>query len=233
MSIGFDKLAINHQLLFGPTFEEMTGLLAHDRAKPEHTLTLHGAPAWSSLPNGRPYLDFDSATHDYLDCPAADTADLDFTTGPYTIAAWVYLRHSAQSQLLIGRYGLDLDGWEVVLDDNSEVCQLRHMHGSLPTTRTGCYSDGWVIGSWELLIITRSGAYPLMYKTGVPLDMTYDTGGLSDPDTCNRDLVVGARYTKDANWLDAMLWYPRIWGRALTPAECVGLTQEEGHWFGV
>lgn len=83
------------------------------------------------------------------------------------------------------------------------------------------------------MVITRSGAYPRMYRDGEEVQVTYDVGGLSDPDTCNRDLVIGTRYTKDANWYDGGMWRTRIWGRELNRDEIQFMYESERGRLGV
>lgn len=232
--IGYDKVDLDYKLLFHLQEREGAGLLAHDSAKPHHILTLHGPPTWVSLARGLSVLDFNGAG-DYLDCPAAMTADMDFTSGDYSIGGWIYHNATATSKMIIGRYGLDLDGWELYLYDSIThfYLQLRHHHGSLATDRTGCYSQNWVNGAWHFFGISRSGAYPLHYRNGDPVPVTYDPSGLNDPDPCNRDLVVGCRYTKNTDWYAGQNWGLRVWDRALSAEDWMRLFYIEKGWFGM
>jgi hypothetical protein len=263
MSIGlFDKIAINDQLLLSLPFREGSGLITHDEAKPDHLLTQQdlggGSFAWGNLASGCPYLDFISvgfgATDGvYLDCPNADTLDLDFTSGDYSIVVWVNHRPvgNVKPKNIVGRYRVDAaappaafgDGWEVYLETNGGVdyLELRHHHVSLGTSiadsRDGCFSTGWATGSWNLLGITRhkiaGTSWPQHYRDGLPLAMAYSTPGLRDPDTSPSDLVIGARYSKDSNWLDGMMWNLRIWSRELSGEDMRFIVDRERHWFGV
>jgi len=236
MVLGYDHLTVNNGLLLDLQFCEGVGTLTQDWAKPRHEpVTLQTPPVWTQRVNDLCYLDFDGAG-DYLDCPAAATADLDFTAGDYSIAAWYNLVDTSLSEILVGRYGVDLDGWEVywyIGGGGQQYMSLRHHHSSLAPTRTGCYSDSWPPGVWTFMVITRSGAYPKMYRDGQEVKVTYDVGGLSDPDTCNRDLVIGTRYTKNANWFMGGMWGMRVWGRVLTPNEVRFLFERERERFDV
>ena len=238
MRRALDKARINEGLLLYIPYREMTGQVVRDHAKPHHPLTGHNL-TWASGPPITP-SDIGTAVFDgastYIDSPAADTADLDFTTGDYSIAVWFYYQVTTMSQILIGRYGVDLDGWELYIYDPGLTLNLRHHHSSLAPApvRSACASGGWSTGAWHFAGISRSGAYPLHYRNGVPLEMIYDpVGGLSDPDSCNRDLVGGCRFTKDANWYSGYKAPLRVWDRGLEGWEFRQLFEMERHWFGV
>jgi len=232
----YDRLSLHEGMALDLPYREGNGVLTRDVARPvRHAATLVGAPVWTQTPLANlTVLDFDGAG-DYLECDAADTADLDFTTGDYSLAVWVNWTAGAISQIVLGRYAIDVDGWETYLTKigAAESLTQRHHHASLAPDRTGCYSLGWVPGQWWLLGITRSGAYPLHYRNGVPLTMTYDVGGLLDPDSCNRDLVIGCRFSKDTNWYKGQMWRPRIWSRSLSAFEMSMLFEMERSFFGV
>ena len=244
MPIGYDKLALNYGTLLDLSFLEGSGVITHDRAKPSRVLTQRdpggGSFAWGNLPSGYPYLEFTTigggATDGvYLDCPAADTVDLDFITDDYTILFWSNWQSDGFSAIVVGRYGTELDGWDCFFNAGSSSLSLRHNHLSLtPNLSSQCFSAGWGVGVWKLAGIIRRGAslYPLMYRNGIPLEMSYEVTGMLDPDTCNRDLVVGCRNTKDANWFKGMLRGLRVWGRALSPREMLMIWNMERHWFG-
>lgn len=232
VATGFDK-GVNLGLLLALPLQEGIGLVTYDTAKPHHPIAISGAPVWSSVPSGLGVLVFDGL-NDYLDSPAAATVDLDFTAGDYSLAVWFNkVASGGATDMIIGRYALDLDGWELCILDAAGVVQLRHMHSSLAPVRTGCFSLNWICGVWQLLIVTRSGAYPLMYRDGIPIGVTYDAGGLSNPDTANRDLVIGTRYTKNTNWFTGNMWNIRVWNRALRPEEVLHIWNKERWRFGV
>jgi len=243
---GYDKLSLDHGLLLDLPFREGVGVITRDIARPHHLLTQRdpggGSFAWGNLATGCPYLEFvtvgfGAADGVYLDCPAADTPDLDFTSGDYSIGVWVNHADTGHfnPKIVIGRYGVDLDGWEVYLerDTGLGVHYLEHRHHHAPD-RDGCYSTGWTPDSgWAFLGISRSGLYPQHYRNAIPLEMSYSAGGLLDPDACNRDLVIGARYTKDADWYKGRMWRPRVWGRSLALEEWQMIFEMERQRFGV
>lgn len=226
---------INEGLLFSLPFYEAAGLITQDTAKPHHPAALHGPPSWTPIASDLGVLDFNGATN-YLDSPAADTVDLDFTIGDYSIVVWTYHEFMAQSQIVLARYGTDLDGWELYFFDPTagKPLTLRHHHASLaPDTRDGCYSLGWDNDVWWLLGISRSGLYPQHFRNGMEVEVVYEAGGLKDPDACARDLVMATRYTKNADWYKGMVWNPRIWQRKLEPWEHKAIWDSEKGLFGL
>ena len=252
--LGYDKYSINHQMLLDLPFREGVGTITRDIAKPHHQpVTLEdpggGSFVWTSPVSGLPCLEFVTvgfgATDGvYLDCSAANTADINFTSGDYSVVAWVNHRDTGhfKPKIVAGRYGVDIDGWEVYLESNTMLVppvhylEHRHHHASLGAgnLRDGCYSTGWTPDSgWSLIGISRSGLYPKHYRNGLPLVMSYGADGMRNPDTCNRDLVIGARFTKDQDWYYGYMSRPRLWDRELSADEFMFIFNSEKHWYGV
>jgi len=244
---GYDSIAENESILLDLPFYEGTGVITQDQAKPHHPITLidpgGGSFTWTSLASGLMALEFGTAGYGvtdgvYLDCSAANSADLDFTSGDFSIGCWIKWTTGTQSQMIIGRYGVNLDGWEVYLNVSGglNTVSQRHSHVSLtPNTNSNCYSTGWTPGTWFLLGISRLGSslYPQHYQNAHRIGMVYETSGMLDPDTCNRDLTIGCRYTKDANWYKGLMWRPRVWNVALSQANWKAIFESERDYFGV
>lgn len=175
----------------------------------------------------------------YLDCAAANCVDLNFTTGDFSIGVWInWDSTGGWSEIIIGRYEVNVSGWEVYLDISAgrNTVSQRHSHASLaPNTNSNCFSTGWTPGVWAFLGISRISGdlYPVHYRNGVALTMAYETSGMLDPDTCSQDLVIGCRYTKDANWYRGPMWRPRLWDRALTALDWLNIFEAERDYFGV
>lgn len=233
MVVAHDKKRLYHdQLLLSLSFEEGAGLVFKDRAKPHHFSDGLNI-AWTTLPSNLQVATFNGASA-YTDIAAADSVDLNIITEDYSVVGWINYQALAQSQIIIGRYGVDLDGWEVYLYSINNTLSLRHHHSSLADARDGCYSSDWNTGTWSLFGISRNSLYPKMYRNGVEVEVTYGINGMRDPDTCNRDLVIGCRYTKDANWFSGYMQGLRVWvGRALSLHDHRYLFETERHWFGV
>ena len=232
MAIGYDKLSLNAQLLLGLPFEEGTRILTYDRAKAHHELTLNGVPTWNSLANGLPYLDFNSANPDWLDCGAAATADLDFTAGDFSGAIWVRPDSVATAQWLIIRGLAANDGWEFYMDPADLVFRT-HQAATTQTNR----SAAAIIAAttWNLAGFARDGTSVRLYLNG--LDVTATAVPLVNPLTSARELHIGIQNDEATNPYDGRIAGgppgPRIWGRALSAYEHLQIFNMEKHWFGV
>ena len=240
---GYDIKSKNMECLLDLPFFEGADILAHDIAKPHHTLTQvdpgGGAFAWGNLETGCPYLEWipigGGATDGvYLEGAAADTVDLNFISGDYSIGGWVnWGAGTNQSEIIIGRYATEIDGWDIYFNAVSNTLSHRHHHSSLGAgnLKSECFSRGWVPGTWDFFGVSRGSLYPQHYRNGVPLVMDY--GGLTmlDPDTANRNLVMGCRDTNNANWYYGRMWRPRVWPKCLSTEEWRDIFESEKHWF--
>jgi len=171
----------------------------------------------------------------YIECDNADCPDLDFMAGDYSLGCW-FNWESISSEIIMGRYELNVSGWELYLYGAAQdYLTLRHHHaGTLVggNPRSGCYSSGWTPGVWWFMGVSRyGGGEAYHYRNGVALPMF--TGGMVDPETCSKDLVLGARFTKDSDFYKGQMWRPRIWLRALFANEWLNIFETERGWFGV
>lgn len=229
MAIAYDAYTLNHQILLDLTLEEAIGGRAHDRSKGHRWLTLNGPPTWTQMASRLTVLDFGGAA-DYLDCPNADTADLEFTSGDYSIAGWINWSAGVDSQIVIGRYAVDVGGWELYLYNPTNLLTLRHHHAGGAAARSAVYSAGWTQSTLHFMGVCRSGNSATFYRNGVPLAVT---GVLEDAEATVQDLVIGTRFTKDANWFNGQMWRPRVWGRELQEEEMKRLFDLEKNYLGV
>ncbi|MBA7663298.1 hypothetical protein ES703_71337 [subsurface metagenome] len=233
--IGYDNLVFNHQVLLDLPFREGIGALyTHDVAKPHHPLTMVGAPAWTPLASGLMVLTL--TANDYIWGLAADTVDLDFTAGDYSLGGWFYFTPGgADDKTLMARFLLDNDGWELYHYTN-EILTLRHHHAAGATVRTAAYSENWAFSKWWFMGVSRSGAGAQFYRGDasglVALTTTISPGGLIDPETSGANFFVGTD-TTGVNDYNGMLWRPRPFGKALSESEWRLIFEMERHWLGV
>ncbi len=242
----YDLILENEGILFDLPFREGVGDITQDYAKPHHPITLEdpgtGVLSWEALDSGLMVLDFlpsggGVGDGNYLKSLAADTADLNFTTGDYSFGIWVNQEETVvDSQIIIGKYLLNSRGWEIytTLSAGIYYLSLRHHHLNGLATRSSCFSVGWTYGNWYFIGISRVAGYPLMYRNAEAVEMTYSVGGIESPESsAASDLVIGARYTKDTNWIKGKYWRPRLWGRALSAVEWLKLFEKERDFFGI
>ena len=224
----YDNLDINTNILLDLPFREGIGTITHDVAKPHHTVDLINTPTWTALDSGLMTLDF-NGTSEYLEASNASTADLGFTSGDFSIGGWFNWADGDESQIIIGRYELDVGGWEVYLYDNPNwYLTLRLHHAGGVEVRTACYSSGWTQDTWHFMGISRTGSTAIMYRNGVALTTT---GVLEDAEATTKDLVVGCRFTKDDDYFKNKMRGMRAWSRALSADDWLAICNIESRWF--
>lgn len=226
--LGYDKMATNFQMLLDLRLAEGVGVNTQDWAKAHHLCTLVGTPTWQALANDLGYLDFVPGNPDYVRSLQAATADLDFTTGDFSLAAWI--RPDALGNRNIFARGLTLtDGWQFWLNANGAMV-LTTSQAAVDQHTTGSNGDV-VVGTWVLVGCTRSGAACQIYTNGV--DTTGTPAVHIDPLTAARNLYIGVNNLAGAGWYDGDMWRPRILGRQLSAAEMLTVFERERDLFDV
>ena len=228
----YDNIGYNRQLVLDLPFREGIGIITQDVAKPHHPVDLKNTPTWTSLDSGLGVVTFDGTT-EYAESDATVTGDLDFTTGDYSLGVWLNIEDSTISQIIMGRYELNVSGWELYWTHIPPLryMTLRHHHAGGTATRSACYSLGWTEGSWVFCGISRTGGGDQKhYRNGAEIDVV-GNDALEDPETETADLVIGARYTKNTNFYKGGMWGLRIWDRVVTADEWMIMYELEKGWF--
>ena len=234
----YDKIPENDSLLLDLPFREGVGTVTMDHAKPHHQdVLLVNTPTWETLASGLGNLAFDNTANEYIELDGAACTDLNFIAGDYSLGCWLRWEDTGTSLNVMGRWELNVSGWELYLFAAAGINYLmtRHHHaGTLVggNPRSACYSVGWTPEIWWFMGITRTGGGEAQhYRNGIRVAMT--TGGLVDPETCAQDLTIGTRYTKNTDFYKGKIYRPRIWNKALSAAEWANLFERERDWFGV
>jgi len=232
----YDSIPINTGILLDLPMREGIGTKLHDLAKASHPVTIVGAPSWTTIASGLNVIETDGLTNQYLKILAASCVDLDFTAGDYSLSLWVNWAHGDTSQILMSRYVLDNNGWELYFTEYGAAFNLtlrQHHAGTIVDghPRSAGNSVGWAQGTWWHVGISRSGIACPHYRNGVAVDMTYSTGGLVDPESSPQSFRHGIRFTEGDNHLKGPWQRPRIWGRALSAAEWKQIYESEKGWF--
>ncbi len=224
MAVAFyDKLPLNEDIVLDWSLTEGLGALVHDVSKSGSIGTLIGDIAVgypAQIGHGYYGVFLFNAWHQYINCPAADCPNLNFQAGDYSLSCWLNWSIVESSQILMGKYVLDVSGWECYLTNAAGVdyITVRHHHAGGATARTASYSTGWSVSTLHLFGYSRSGGVVQHYRNGQPI--TTVVGVLLDPESnAANDLRCGTRYTEDANWLNGYLGRPRAWSRALTDVD--------------
>lgn len=226
MGRSIDLEALYAGLVFSlPMFEGSGAATVRDVSKAHHPVTQVHAPAWTQLPSGIWCMDFDGA-NDYLRCLNASSVDLDFagSTSTFSGCIWVYLDGGCY---LISRHVLNTSGWSLHATA-SQVVLSRHGAGTYGYVRSDSIG---VTGSWYLFGWVKDGTAVAIYRNGI--DVTFTSSGWSSNIlTSAGDLTVGLR-SDVANYLNGQAWHPRIWNRALAPAEHREIFNRERALFNV
>lgn len=221
--IGYDKQSINFQSVLDLPFEEETGLVTYSLSDNHIVATLNGVPNWLQFINGLQYLDFDPTNPDWIEAPQADTTDLDFTAGNFTVMVWARVDDLSANRMLFCRGLLDTDGWHcTILIDGSFVLYTNQAAANQSSLSA---AGEVVIATWYLLGFTRIGTSVRCYKNG--RDVTATVGDHIDPLTSARDLHIGIYDNETGSPFDGGMHRPRGWSRGLSPREHLEIYHRE------
>lgn len=226
----YDNLKLNEDIELDLSMLEATGELLHDESKNHSTALQHasiGTPTWLQLASSTYGISMNPAyplldSNHYYDIAAADCLNLDFTSGDYSLALWVYWIPTSLSQVLMSKYVVSDCGWEAYLYDAGATHYLtvRHHHSAGASLRTASYSVGWPSAEWHLFSYSRIGTAAQHYRDGEPISTSISVGGLIDPESnAVQDFRFGCRYTENADWFKGRFHRPRAWSRALSAEE--------------
>lgn len=232
MTIGYDNLNLNSGLLVDITMDEMTGTITHDRAKAHHKFTLSGGAAWGSVASsGLPRIFFDGVS-DFLQCPAADSADTNFTSGNFSMAAWIYSSLGGGAEMILNQGTVDVDGFEFFAFGTTLSFRLN---------QAGAHTDisavnAIVANTWQLVGLSRFGANGAFIVNGVG---KATAGTLTNAISCagSKKLLVGVQDNEATNFFGGYIaggpCSPKIWNRSLPTAEWLQLYESGRHWLGI
>jgi len=191
------------------------------------------APTWIQLPSGVWVIAYDGLAN-YMDAAAADTTQMDIVTRKYTILCWINWVDTSNSEVIIGRYRVDNDGWELYLYNSAGHYYLtqRHHHSLITVAgheRTASYSDDWTPETtWHLAVVFDGDATDCRhYRNGVALAVTSSAGGIRNPESNDDDLVIGTRYLKNGDWYEGWMSPPVMYEYAMSQDEINKIYQSE------
>jgi len=236
----YDKLGINEDILLDLPFREGVGDITHDVGKPHHPITLVNTPTWATLASDLGIIDF-NGINQYLLGLNADTADLGFTNGDYSVGCWFNWEDADEDQIIMGRWEESVGGWEIYLHYShtgpGSYLTLRHHHAGGDDLRSGVYTRGWDRNVWNFMGLSRSGSTVLHYKNGEATSYP-PVGVLQNAEATTMPLIVGVKYTIGwgvptvmEHYFEGPIWRPRVWGRALSADDWMNIYQIEKGWF--
>jgi len=236
MTIGYDSLDVNEDILLDLLFDEGTGVLAHDVAKPHHIASLAGhAPAWDKIVgSGLGILKFGSGLHTFLEIPGADTLDLDFI-GDFSLAAWVNPVYTPTiPPMIMCRNTTDLCGWSLFLYDNPTHGPILSFRTNQAGSHCECWAANFPTGAMQLVGCSYDSVAQTVtcYRNGLPLITNY-TPPFLVPVACGagNKLLIGCQEDELSCWFEEEMWRPRAWGRKLSDNDWRFIWDSERHWF--
>ena len=232
MSVGYDNLDINHNMVLDLPFFEGVGAITRDYSKNHYGFTLTGAPAWYTLPaTGIGMLDFTAATPDFLEAAIADVPDLDFTSEDFSMAFWI------NPDTLVGGlelycHGLDAtDGYDIRCLANGSVVFSSIQGGAQQQVISAAATV--IINTPQLIGISRSGVLLQILKNGRELAYVAQPD-ITDPLTSARKVLFGVYDDETTDPWSQYMGRQRAWlNRQLTAGEHARLFNSERHWYGV
>lgn len=197
---------------------------SYDKSRWHHDVALHNI-TWVQDYEAGLWLPVFNGINAYMDRAHANTEALGITNDlnrGYTIMGWFNWVDTTDPRIIIGRYEVDVGGWELYVSGWGGVYSLnqRHHHaGTIVDThpRSGSYSVDWTPGvtSFFTVVYQGNGTDCLHYRNAVPLAVVSSTGGVLDFEATTQDLVGGTRFTKDTDWYEGTMgllkFYPYIW----------------------
>ena len=223
---GFDNIRYDHDLLLCLPFREAAGTVTRDWSKVYRPMTFGGAPTWTNLDNDLTVLDFADPAE--ITCPGADSADLDFTSGDFSLAVWAYHDDIGSAHVIANRAQLNACGWEWYTATGNLALRTNQAASREGAAAVGCI----VTGTWQFLGVTRIGLAAQMYIAGQPFETSHTDNGLLDPVACGVQTFRVAN-NPNTNYFDGMMWGLRIWNRALAAVEMATIYDTERDLFGV
>lgn len=231
MSIGYDNLDINHNMVLDLPFSEGLGAVTLDVSKSRYPFTLTGAPAYAALASGIPVLDFTAITPDFLEAAIADVPNLDFTTEDFSLAFWIH-PDTLVGDLELMCHGLDAtEGYDVRCMGDGSVVLTSNTTGA--QDQVICAAGTVIINTWQLIGISRSGVLGQIFKNG--RELTYTTqDDFTDPLTSARKVLFGVYDDETTDPWSQYIGRIRAWlNRQLAVGDHRFIFETERHWYGV
>ena len=230
MAKGYDNYRPYQMMVLDLQFRETTGTVTRDWAKTYHDpATLIGTPTWAVVGNDLTYLSFDPNNPDRVVILAAASTALNFTTGSFSGAAWIY------PDAYGNRYMMDKSsataGWGFWVVGTSPYLGFTTANAG-PATQTTYGGANLQLSAWQLVGFTRSGATARIFHNG--RDATVTPATHINPATAAAiDYYIGTDVGAGAGWYDGRMWRPRVWKRALAAWEFLAMYEAERDLFGV
>jgi len=225
----YDKLPINTGIVLDLPHREGVGVKTFDISRSKINMDFVAAPAWTPLASRLKALTYDGL-NDYLECPAADSVALNFTSEDFTLLAWCYVDLAATtSDMIMCQSEVDVCGWEFYAYHDTLSINLRcnQLGSRTGIGAAGCYAKG----EWFLAGVTRKGNTGQFYVNGLPVTTL---GTLLDPVSAagGQRLLIGRQWTDSNHW-KGMMRHHRAWVRDIGAGAMASIWAAEHAAHGV
>jgi hypothetical protein len=234
MSIGYDNFSLNsHLVLDVPHFEGL-GFLVRDLSKYRINMTVSATTVWTTLASGKVVLTYGGdLSGDFLQCSAADSGELDFTSNDFTLMAWIYpLSTGGGSDMIMCKSDTDVSGWEFYITiPNLKTVSLRTNQAG---SHVGIEAAGVLtLDTWQLVTVTRIGVGGQFYVNNLPVSTNLGTGLINPVSAVARKFLIGIQHDETNNCFEGMMTGHKAWSRALSASEIAMIFGSERYYFGV
>ncbi len=229
MTIGYDNLDINHNIILDLPFREGAGTIAQDVSKSRYPFTLTGAPAYAQLASGIGVLNFTPI--DFLEAAIADVPNLDFTIEDFSIVSWVD-PDTLVGDLTLLCHGLaSATGYYIDCLANGSVAFYSNQGGAQQSVISA--TGAVVINTPRLIGISRSEGLVQIFINGE--ETVYVTqDDITHPLTSAEKVLFGVYQDETTNPWSQYLGRQRAWlNRSLTADNHRFIWRTEKDWYGV
>jgi len=209
MSIGYDNLDINHNMVLDLRFKEGVGAVAYDASKNRNQFTLTHAPAWYNIPaTGQPGLNFTAGDPDFLEAAIADVPDMDFTSEDFSYAGWINTDSLVGDRMVFCHGLLNTEGFYMLILADGSVSFISNQ-GAASQSIISTAGDV-VINTPTLIGFSRSGTLGQIFING--REVVYSTqDNLTDPLTSARKFLFGIYDDETTDPWSQYMFRQRFW----------------------
>ena len=212
--------------LYLPGQDDAQSSTIRDRSGYGNNGTITSA-TWERLGSGLWCLAF-GGTDDWVKC--GTDSSLNFTSGNFSIKAWIYHDDLGTSDFMFSRGEWQIDGWDVrLLLNNGDVSFRIFQVGAQQETIS---NQVVAAATWTHIVVVRSGTTGIIYINGA--DQSKTQPAITNPVTSTREFTIGtyAAGATTAEWDGKMaLWEVR--NVAMTATQALGSYSQERHLFSV
>jgi hypothetical protein len=228
--MSYDYWRPNQALRLDLWLRETTGAVTADWSKTYRPpLTLVDVPVWQAATNDLTVLAF--SNNDAIYSLAADSTDLNFTSGDFSGAAWIAPSAYGTRFIFDKSSVAGTEGWSFWLAGAGGYLAFTTYQAG-PASQTTYGGANLALDVWQLVGFTRSGDTAHIYLNGV--DTTNTPATHVNPATAAAvNTYIGAAVGAGAGWYNGLLWRTRIWNRALASWEFNAMYQAERTLLGV